>query len=113
MLQDSEIGAITTGGPIGHPSHSKYEKLISLAKEVPQKFAGAETESRSANVLPADLVFSQKSLQEELATARRHPIQTATGPAPAATGGTAGPASRLPIRFVSAVVLGAALICFA
>jgi phosphate acetyltransferase len=35
MLQDSEIGAITTGGPFGHPPHSKYEKLISLAKEVP------------------------------------------------------------------------------
>src|SRR6187399_781521 len=35
MLQDSEIGAITTGGPFGHPAHSKYEKLISFAKEVP------------------------------------------------------------------------------
>ena len=35
MFQDSEIGAITTGGPFGHPPHSKYEKLISLAKEVP------------------------------------------------------------------------------
>jgi phosphate acetyltransferase len=35
MLQDSEIGAITTGGPFGHPPHSKYEKLISFAKEVP------------------------------------------------------------------------------
>src|SRR6516225_4880696 len=35
MLQDSEISAITTGGPFGHPPHSKYEKLISLAKEVP------------------------------------------------------------------------------
>jgi len=35
MLQDSEISAITTGGPFGHLPHSKYEKLISLAKEVP------------------------------------------------------------------------------
>ena len=35
MLQDSEIGAITTGGPFGQPPKSKYEKLISLAKEVP------------------------------------------------------------------------------
>ncbi len=35
MLQDSEIGAITTGGPFGHPPHSKYEKLISFAKQVP------------------------------------------------------------------------------
>ena len=35
MFQDSEIGAITTGGPFGYPPHSKYEKLISLAKEVP------------------------------------------------------------------------------
>lgn len=28
--QNDEIGAITTGGPFGHPAHSKYEKLISL-----------------------------------------------------------------------------------
>jgi phosphate acetyltransferase len=35
MFQDSEIGAITTGGAFGHPPPSKYEKLISLAKEVP------------------------------------------------------------------------------
>jgi phosphate acetyltransferase len=35
MLQDSEIGVMTAGGPFGHPPHSKYEKLISLAKEVP------------------------------------------------------------------------------
>src|SRR5689334_1399227 len=35
MLQDSEIGTITTGGPFGHPADSKYEKLISFAKEVP------------------------------------------------------------------------------
>jgi phosphate acetyltransferase len=35
MFQDSEIGAITTGGPFGHPPPSKYDKLISLAKEVP------------------------------------------------------------------------------
>jgi phosphate acetyltransferase len=35
MFPNSEIGAITTGGPFGHPPHSKYENLISLAKEVP------------------------------------------------------------------------------
>jgi phosphate acetyltransferase len=35
MLQDREIGVMTAGGPFGHPPHSKYEKLISLAKEVP------------------------------------------------------------------------------
>jgi phosphate acetyltransferase len=35
MFQDSEIGAITTGGPFGHPPPNKYEKLIALAKEVP------------------------------------------------------------------------------
>ena len=35
MFQDNEIGAITTGGPFGHPPPSKYDKLISLAKEVP------------------------------------------------------------------------------
>ena len=35
MLQDTEVEAITTGGPFGHPPTSKYEKLISLAKEVP------------------------------------------------------------------------------
>src|SRR5215471_10418760 len=33
--QDSEIGALTAGGPFGYPPHSKYEKLISLAKDVP------------------------------------------------------------------------------
>jgi phosphotransacetylase len=35
MFQDGEIGAITTGGPFAHPPTSKYDKLISLAKEVP------------------------------------------------------------------------------
>jgi len=35
MFQDSEIGAITTGDPFGHPPSSKYDKLIALAKEVP------------------------------------------------------------------------------
>ena len=35
MLQDSEIGAIPTGGPFEHPPPRKYDKLISLAKEVP------------------------------------------------------------------------------
>ena len=35
MFQDNEIGAITTGGPFGHPPFSKYDKLIALAKEVP------------------------------------------------------------------------------
>ena len=36
MFQDTEIGATTVGGaPFGYPPHSKYEKLISLAKEVP------------------------------------------------------------------------------
>jgi phosphate acetyltransferase len=34
VFQDSEIGAITTGGPFGYPPASKYEKVISLAKEV-------------------------------------------------------------------------------
>jgi phosphate acetyltransferase len=35
MFQDRKIGAITTGGPFEHPPPSKYDKLISLAKEVP------------------------------------------------------------------------------
>src|SRR5262245_15570854 len=35
MFQDREIAAITTGGPVGHAPPSKYDKLISLAKEVP------------------------------------------------------------------------------
>jgi phosphate acetyltransferase len=34
MLQDSEIGATRSGDPFGHPPQSKYEKLISMAKEV-------------------------------------------------------------------------------
>jgi phosphate acetyltransferase len=35
MLQGSEIGAATSGGPFGQPPQSKYENLISLAREVP------------------------------------------------------------------------------
>src|SRR6516164_11582402 len=35
MLQHKEIGATTTESPIGHPPTSKYDKLISLAKQVP------------------------------------------------------------------------------
>src|ERR1700746_1300574 len=35
MLQGSAIGAVTSGGPFGQPPQSKYENLISLAREVP------------------------------------------------------------------------------
>jgi phosphate acetyltransferase len=35
MFQDKEIGAITAVAPFGNPPPSKYDKLISLAKEVP------------------------------------------------------------------------------
>lgn len=35
MLQDTAIDAISAGGPFRCPPHSKYEKLILLAKEVP------------------------------------------------------------------------------
>jgi phosphate acetyltransferase len=35
MFEDSEIDAITTGDPFGCPPDGKYEKLISLAKQVP------------------------------------------------------------------------------
>ena len=35
MLQDSEIGKIAAIGPLGHPPHSKYERLIARAKQVP------------------------------------------------------------------------------
>jgi phosphate acetyltransferase len=35
MLQHKDIGATTPGSPFGHPSTGKYDKLISLAKEVP------------------------------------------------------------------------------
>jgi phosphate acetyltransferase len=35
MLRGSEIGAVTSGGPFGQPPQSKYENLISLAREVP------------------------------------------------------------------------------
>ena len=36
MLQDREIGSSITGGPFGHPPPpTKYDKLISLAKQVP------------------------------------------------------------------------------
>jgi phosphate acetyltransferase len=35
MLKDSEIGNIAAIGPLAHPPHSKYERLIALAKQVP------------------------------------------------------------------------------
>ena len=73
----------------------------------------------------ADPVLSRelKSLQEELATAQRQlpvqsadtliksEVQTTPGADTGASGGTAATAGRLPVRFVSAVVLGAVLIC--
>ena len=75
----------------------------------------------------ADPVLSRelKSLQEELATAQRQcpvqsadrliksEVQTTTNSDTVASGGTAATAGRLRVRFVSAVVLGAALICVA
>jgi len=42
MLQGSEIGAVTSGGPFGQPPQSKYENLISLAREVPSMGAKLE-----------------------------------------------------------------------
>ena len=33
--KDSEIGTIAAIGPLGNPSHSKYERLIARAKQVP------------------------------------------------------------------------------
>jgi phosphate acetyltransferase len=35
MLTDSEIGAMAARSPFGSPPHSKYERLIAKAKEVP------------------------------------------------------------------------------
>jgi phosphate acetyltransferase len=35
MLKDSEIGNIATVSPAAHPPHSKYERLIAFAKQVP------------------------------------------------------------------------------
>jgi phosphate acetyltransferase len=35
MFQDRQISASKTGGPLGHPPPTKYDKLIALAKEVP------------------------------------------------------------------------------
>ena len=35
MFQDSDTGTIAIGGAFGHSPPSKYNKLISLAKEVP------------------------------------------------------------------------------
>jgi len=35
MLTDSEIGAMAARSPFGSPPHSKYERLIAEAKEVP------------------------------------------------------------------------------
>ena len=35
MLKDSEIGSIAAIGPVADPPHSKYERLIAFAKQVP------------------------------------------------------------------------------
>jgi phosphate acetyltransferase len=35
MLKDSEIGNIAAVSPAAHPPHSKYERLIAFAKQVP------------------------------------------------------------------------------
>jgi phosphate acetyltransferase len=35
IMPDSEIGKIAAVGPVGHPAHSKYERLIARAKQVP------------------------------------------------------------------------------
>jgi phosphate acetyltransferase len=35
ILKDSEIGTIAAVGPLGRPPHSKYERLIAFAKQVP------------------------------------------------------------------------------
>ena len=51
MFQDSEIGAMTAGGAFGYPPHSKYEKLISLAKKYrrrPQSLFTLATRPRCA-----------------------------------------------------------------
>jgi HlyD family secretion protein len=75
--------------------------------------------------VPADPVLSRelKSLKDELATAQRQrpvqsadrliesEVQTTTAPDTAASCGTAAPARRLPVRFVSAVALTTALTC--
>ena len=34
-MKDSETGTIAAVGPLGHPPHSKYERLIGFAKQVP------------------------------------------------------------------------------
>ena len=82
-------------------------------------------ESSGDNVVLADPVLSRelKSLQEELATAQRQrpvrsadrlmesEVETATGSDTVASGGTAATAGRPRVRFVSAVVLRAALTC--
>src|SRR6516225_8929710 len=35
MLDDGDIGNIAAIGPVGDPPHSKYERLIARAKQVP------------------------------------------------------------------------------
>ena len=35
MLDDGDIGNIAAIGPLGDPPHSKYERLIARAKQVP------------------------------------------------------------------------------
>jgi phosphate acetyltransferase len=35
LTKDSEIGTLAAIGPLAHPAHSKYDRLIARAKEVP------------------------------------------------------------------------------
>ena len=85
MLRGSEIGAVSSGGPFGQPPQSKYENLISLAREVPPATTVVahprdETSLRGA-VAAAELGIIVPILVEPVAkitaVAKQHGIDTA------------------------------------
>ena len=81
--KDSEIGTIAAIGPLGNPSHSKYERLIARAKQVPAattvvvhpcdetSLRGA-TEAAQAGIIVPTLVGPAAKIS---AVAREHGLQ--------------------------------------
>ena len=81
--KDSEIGTIAAIGPLGDPPHSKYERLIARAKQVPAattvvvhpcdetSLRGA-TEAAQAGIIVPTLVGPAAKIS---AVARKHGLQ--------------------------------------
>ena len=78
MFQDSEIGAITTGGPFGHPPPSKYEKLISLASH-DEGFPSRVGRISSSFGLESSILAGESSSRLSVAAQARNHTALTTG----------------------------------